>query len=135
LIAGTSTDSVIAAGLATGMTVDEIHVEYRSLGAKVFQKTWMRSQYINAKYYSQPLSDELKRMFGAEVTMSDEILQTGLLVLTKRLNSASAWPISTNPKRRYFATRENSNTIGNGEYPIWNVVRASSAAPAYFQSE
>lgn len=113
--------------------MDEILFEYRTLGAKVFQKTWMRSQYINAKYDSQPLSDELKRMFGSEVAMSDEILQTGLLVVTKRLNSGSAWPLSNNPKGRYFATRENSSTIGNGEYLIWNVVRASSAALPIFR--
>lgn len=135
LIAGTSTGSVIAAGLATGMTVDEIMLEYSRLGKKVFQKTWLRDGYLRAGYDSQPLADELQRMFGIETTMADDMLQTGLLVVTKRLDSGSTWPISNNPKGRYFKTNENRGIVGNGEYPVWNVVRASSAAPTFFQSE
>src|SRR5262245_41196962 len=38
LIGGTSTGSIIAAGLALGMSVDEIHKHYFDLGENVFQR-------------------------------------------------------------------------------------------------
>ena len=37
LIGGTSTGSIIAAGLACGMTVDALQALYRNIGASVFQ--------------------------------------------------------------------------------------------------
>jgi uncharacterized protein len=54
--------------------------------------------------------------------------------MTKRLDTGSPWPISNNPHGKYFASRP-GGTIGNGEYPLWQVVRASTAAPAYFDPE
>jgi hypothetical protein len=53
--------------------------------------------------------------------------------MTKRLDTGSPWPIS-NPRGKYFASRQ-GGTIGNGEYPLYQVVRASTAAPAYFDPE
>src|SRR5437870_4722086 len=37
LIGGTSTGSIIAAGLACGMTVDALRTRYKNIGASVFQ--------------------------------------------------------------------------------------------------
>jgi hypothetical protein len=54
--------------------------------------------------------------------------------MTKRLDTGSPWPISNNPRGKYFASRP-GGIIGNGDYPLWKVVRASTAAPAYFDPE
>lgn len=62
-------------------------------------------------------------------------LQTGLLIVTKRLDTSSPWPISNNPEGRYFAGRPGRDTIPNKDYPLWKVVRASTAAPRYFVGE
>ena len=43
--------------------------------------------------------------------------------------------MTNNPSARYFKLRPNSTTIPNGEYPLWKVVRASTAAPYFFAPE
>jgi len=134
LIAGTSTGSIIAAALVKGWTVEQLRKQYMSLGASVFEKSFFRQGLFRAKYDEGKLIEELKRVYGADTTLGSIALHTGLLVLTKRLDTGSPWPISNNPRGRYFASRE-GGTIGNGEYPLWRVVRASTAAPAYFDPE
>src|SRR5258705_3853908 len=135
LIAGTSTGAIIAAALAQGMTVMEITEKYLDLGQKVFRKSWLRQGLIRALYDQSALIRELKKVYGAQTTLGDASLQTGLLVVTKRLNTGSPWPISNNPQSKYFSVRENSNTIANSAYPLWQVVRASTAAPRFFDPE
>ena len=54
--------------------------------------------------------------------------------MTKRIDTGSPWPLSNNPRGQYFAARPNG-VIGDGDYPLWQVVRASTAAPAYFDSQ
>jgi len=56
-------------------------------------------------------------------------------LVTKRLDSGSAWPISNNPRGRYYNARPGSKAIANSSYPLWQVVRASTAAPSYFEPE
>ena len=135
LIAGTSTGSIIAAALARGMAVADIIKKYNDLGQRVFQKSWLRQGYVRAFYDETELIKELKDVYGADTTMGDPSLQTGLLVITKRLDSGSAWPISNNPRGRYFGVRPNQSVVPNSEYPLWQVVRASTAAPRYFDPE
>jgi len=135
LIAGTSTGSIIAAALARGMAVADIIKKYNDLGQRVFQKSWLRQGYVRAFYDEAELIKELKDVYGADTTMGDPSLQTGLLVITKRLDSGSAWPISNNPRGRYFGVRPNQSVVPNSEYPLWQVVRASTAAPRYFDPE
>ncbi|MFT5573088.1 MAG: hypothetical protein ACI9FR_002021 [Cryomorphaceae bacterium] len=135
LITGTSTGSIIAAALSLGMTVDEIIDQYNRLGNKVFKKTWLRHGILRASYSSEPLIQELKAIFGENTALRDEKLQTGFLAVTKRIDSGSPWPLGNNPKGKYFNQKKGSSTIGNGDYPLWQVVRASTAAPTYFEGE
>jgi predicted acylesterase/phospholipase RssA len=134
LIAGTSTGAIIAATLALRWSVEEIRKKYMSLGERVFEKSVFRQGFFRAKYDEEKLIDELKKVYGAGTTLGGPELRTGVLIMAKRLDTGSPWPISNNPRGKYFSTRS-GGTIGNGEYPLWQVVRASTAAPAYFDPE
>jgi uncharacterized protein len=134
LIAGTSTGAIIAAALATGWTVEQIRGKYMDLGKSVFEKSFLRHGLFRAKYDEKKLIEELKDVYGASTTLGAPELQTGLLVITKRLDTGSPWPISNNPRGNYYASHPDG-TIGNSEYPLWQVVRSSTAAPAYFDPE
>ena len=112
LIAGTSTGSIIAAALAKGWTVEQIRQKYMALGESVFEKSFLRQGLFRAKYDEAKLIDELKSVYGANTTLGSPELQTGLLVITKRLDTGSPWPVSNNPRGKYFADRQ-GGTIGN----------------------
>jgi predicted acylesterase/phospholipase RssA len=135
LIAGTSTGAIIAGALARGMAVDEIAKKYMALGQSVFERGILDFGILRAKYDEAKLIDELKSVYGANTTIGDASLQTGLLVVTKRLDTGSPWPISNNPRGRYYSSRPGSKAIANSAYPLWQVVRASTAAPSYFDPE
>ena len=134
LIAGTSTGAIIAATLSLGKSVEEIRAMYMSLGKKVFQKGLLREGLFRAKYDKARLIDELKGVYGADTKLGSSALQTGFMAVTKRLDTGSWWPISNNPRGKYFDVRS-GGVIGNCDYPLWQVVRASTAAPAYFDPE
>ena len=135
LIAGTSTGAIIAAALAMGMTVDEVIGHYQALGRDVFEKNWLRRGVVNARYDGRRLIVHLKRVFGKDRTLGDTSLQTGLLIVTKRLDTGSLWPIGNNPKGSFFRASLTDRWISNADYPLWQVVRASTAAPSYFDPE
>lgn len=134
LIAGTSTGAIIAAALSLGMSVDEVHGHYMSLGNLVFKRSLFRWGALRAKFDSDKVRKALIGVFG-ERTLADQDFLTGLLVMTKRLDTGSAWPITNNPNARYFKSGTQSSTIPNGAYPLWLVVRASTAAPYFFDPE
>lgn len=133
LIAGTSTGSIIAAMLAMGQSVEDIRVKYMKLGEGVFKTSWFRQGVFRAKYSEAKLIDELKAEFGAETTLGSEKLTTGFLVVTKRVDTGSTWPMINNPRGKYYAG--DASVLGNGDYPLWKVVRASTAAPTFFDPE
>ncbi len=135
LIAGTSTGAIIAAALATGMTVSEVTKYYLTMGEKVFNPNWFRRGIIRARYDDKKLRRLLKDVLGADKTLGDPSLKTGLLLMTKRMDTGSPWPLGNNPRGRYFAGSAEKNRVGNADYPLWQVVRASTAAPAFFDPE
>ncbi|MEJ8853016.1 patatin-like phospholipase family protein [Variovorax robiniae] len=133
LIAGTSTGAIIAAGLSLGMTVDEIEKHYLDLGATIFKRSFWRIGYVSDKYDAKAVATALQKVFGTR-TLNCTDFRTGLLVVAKRLDTGSTWVLTNNPKARYFKP-DRATTIPNGEYPLWQVVRASTAAPTYFAPE
>jgi uncharacterized protein len=137
LMAGTSTGSIIAAALSLGMTVDEVHAHYMKLGNKVFKRSllrWGPMQAVRAKFDDDDVAEALRGVLGDRRLDSPDF-KTGLLVMSKRLDTGSPWPITNNPQARYFHGGTNKSTIPNREYPLWQVVRASTAAPTFFDPE
>ena len=130
-IAGTSTGAIIAAGLARGMSVDELIDFYKKTGTAMFQKTKYLER-LNSLYRDGPLQQQLKQVFGEATDLKPGNLKTLLLVVTRNVTTDSPWPISSNPEARYnVLTRSDCNLC----IPLWKLVRASTAAPIYFPPE
>ena len=62
-ISGTSTGGIIAAGLAIGMSVEEILEFYEQSGAQMFETAKLRHR-LRYRYQSEPLAKMLKSVFG-----------------------------------------------------------------------
>jgi predicted acylesterase/phospholipase RssA len=134
LIGGTSTGSIIAAGLSLGMSVDEIREHYFRLGRDVFKPGLLSLGVLAPRYDAVKVAAALEGVFG-DRTLGSSDFKTALMVMSKRLDTGSPWPLTNNPKAKYFNPREGSTTVANREYPLWSVVRASTAAPTYFDPE
>jgi hypothetical protein len=138
LIAGTSTGSILAALLAQGQSVAEITTLYLQLADQVFSRRWWdpRTGILRPRYNPHSLATFLRHKLGPDCRIGDqELLKTGLLVMCKRMDSGSPWPISNNPRGRFFHPRPGQATIANRDYTLWQVVRASTAAPTFFRPE
>ena len=138
LIAGTSTGSIIATLLAQAWSTSDIISLYKELADKIFCKRWWdpRSGLLRPRYDRNILAQFLQDKIGRNVCLGDQdTLMTGLLIVCKRIDSGSPWPISNNPNGRYFHARPGSKTIPNKDYKLWQVVRASTAAPTFFKPE
>jgi patatin-like phospholipase/acyl hydrolase len=130
-IAGTSTGAIIAAGLARGLSVDQLIDFYRKSGKEMFQSNNLLGRLQNL-YVSGPLLSQLRATFGEETTLEPEFLKCLLLVVTRNATTDSPWPISSNPDAKYNdAARPDCNL----RLPLWQIVRASTAAPVYFPPE
>lgn len=135
LIGGTSTGSIIAAGLALGWPVDKLETLYHQLAEQVFRKSIWRHGILQAKFPRTPLMNALKAQFG-DRTLGSEDLQTGLMIMTKRLDTGSPWPLMNNPRGRYFnPVEKKGKSIPNKDFLLREVVRSSTAAPHYFNPE
>jgi uncharacterized protein len=128
-IGGTSTGAIIAAGLATGMSVGDIKRLYRELGEKMFHKPFVVKR-LWAKYKSEPLAEELKRIFGERTRFGDQSLRCLLMVVLRNASTDSPWPLSNNPAAMFNVSHDS-----NLELPLWQLVRASTAAPTYFSPQ
>lgn len=126
LIGGTSTGAIIAAGLAIGMSAKAIKAKYLELGHAIFGRKNSIVAYLKSgqKYDPLPLDKILKNIFG-HITLGDESsIRSGLCIVTKRADTHSTWPFINHPRGKYYEANKN--------IPLWQILRASVAAPTYF---
>jgi predicted acylesterase/phospholipase RssA len=130
-IAGTSTGAIIATGLSIGMSVADILRFYEEAGAQMFVKAklWER---LRCKFEDEPLALKLKEVFGANTKFGSDRLQTLLLLVMRNATTDSPWPLSNNPYAKY---NDPARPDDNSKLPLWQLVRASTAAPTYFPPE
>jgi uncharacterized protein len=125
LIGGTSTGSIIAAGLALGMSVADISALYKTVIPKVFKRFWFQGAgFLRAMFPSGPLTQALKGEFGAR-TLASPDLQCGLAIHCKRIDTGSAWILVNHPGWVYYPS--------NSVFRLRDIVQASAAAPHYFK--
>ena len=136
-IGGTSTGAIVAACLSWGIPASEILDLYLELGSEMFRKrpVW---QWHRAKFHPEGLTEMLKKTFsedgdGRELALlGTKRLRTHFMAVTRNATTGSPWPLTNNPGAKF----NQAGTPGNNLLlPLWQVVRASTAAPSYYPAE
>jgi len=131
-IGGTSTGAIIAAGLSRGISVNELLQFYEQKGEAMFDKAFLLKR-VKYFYNEGPLLKELQNTFGTgDIDIQSGDFKTLLLIVTMNRSTDSPWPISNNPDAKYNAQ---DRPDCNLRIPLYQLVRASTAAPAYFKPE
>ncbi|MCB1859037.1 MAG: patatin-like phospholipase family protein [Gammaproteobacteria bacterium] len=130
-ISGTSTGAIIAACLSLGWSVERISRFYSESGEKMFDKASLLKRF-KYQYEDTELRKTLQQEFGARTTLGSPKLRTLLMMVMRNVTTDSPWPVSNNPAAKYNqAARGDCNL----NLPLWQLVRASTAAPVYFPPE
>jgi uncharacterized protein len=130
-VAGTSTGAIIATFLSLGWRVERILDFYVQAGPAMFDKAGLLRRF-RYKFEDERLAALLQAQMGGETRLGSDTLRTLLLLVLRNATTDSPWPVSNNPHARYNdPARPDSNLL----LPLWQLVRASTAAPTYFPPE
>lgn len=123
LAAGTSTGSIISAGIGAGMSATRMHELYCRLGGTVFKKTWRYYLWplVRYRYPNHALIQALQDNLG-EMTMGDfwrsepriDVVITVRDLMENRTRFVKPW------KEEYQ------------DWKVWFAVLASCSVPTYF---
>ena len=138
LVGGTSTGSLIAGAIALGFNTSDIKAFYLDRASHVFKRPFWRIPGLQAKFDARALQQEIDSIVKKR-TLDSEDLITGLSVVSKRMDTGSPWIITNNPRSPYWETKpptkDDPGHIGNRYYKLATLVRASTAAPHFFDPE
>jgi patatin-like phospholipase/acyl hydrolase len=132
LIGGTSTGAIIATALAHGYRVSEIRTFYEQLAPKIFKKSFFRLKGRQSKFDSRRLMQKLTRVIGAR-TLDSLDIGMGLCIVLKLMDTGSAWIAMNNPRSVFWDTPSEESFTDNRHLPLAPIVRASTAAPGFFE--
>jgi uncharacterized protein len=123
LAAGTSTGSILSAGIGAGLTAAKMHELYLALGATIFKKSWRTYFWplTRYRYPHQPLQVALQKAIG-DKKMGDfwktdpptDVVITTFDMITNKTCFIKPW------KPDYQ------------DWPVIRAVLASSSVPTYF---
>jgi patatin-like phospholipase/acyl hydrolase len=137
LIAGTSTGAIIGAMLSWGLSVGQIERHYLGESGEMFTKSAWQERW-KTKYTAENITAFFRRLFSEDgdgrepALLGTSRLRTLVLLIMRNATTGSAWPVSNNPAAVYNdRAREDCNL----NVPLWQLVRASTAAPTYFPPE
>jgi uncharacterized protein len=155
-VCGTSTGAIVATLVSLGYSAGAIRGFYLN-GAKtmfepanVFQRIARRSHGTGATlagaigvmlsptiFTQRALEAQIKEIFGADTALGTDQLRTLLMIVTRNASTDSPWPLSNNPRARYNlrADADGTSQATNLDLPLWQLVRASTAAPVFFPPE
>ena len=145
-VCGTSTGAVIATCIAAGMSMDMLRDFYVGSGEQMFDKASVFKR-LHYSYNDEPLAAKLRVEFNRALgypdgappaTLGDPHLRTLLMMVMRNHTTDSPWPVSNNPRAKYNQRVKEDGTRRldcNLDLPLWQLVRASTAAPVYFPPE
>lgn len=130
-VGGTSTGAIIATLIACGKSVGEIRTFYEAQGPAMFEKAFLLKR-LRYAYEAEPLAIELRRVLGENTTLGSDQLHCLLLLVMRNATTDSPWPLSNNPAAKYNNPKRDDSNL---RLPLWQLVRASAAAPVFFPPE
>jgi len=123
LAAGTSTGSIISAGIAAGISARQMHQLYSQLGDEAFKKSWRYTLWPLTRYrYPYEPLEELFKQYVGDMTVGDfwtsdpptDVVITTFDLQENRTRFIKPW------KEAYK------------NWPVIKAVLASSSVPTYF---
>jgi predicted acylesterase/phospholipase RssA len=123
LAAGTSTGSIISAGIAAGLTAAQMHQLYVNLGATIFKKSWRTFFWplTRFRYPHEPLINALREYIGTKkmgdfwmANPSTDVVITTFDLLAGKTCFIKPW------KKEYM------------DWPVIWAVLASCSVPSFF---
>lgn len=130
-IGGTSTGAILATGLSLGLSTAELTKFYLEAGPLMFKKEELLDR-LWSKFKSDPLEGKLKDILGKNTELGSSKLKTLLLLVMRNVTTDSPWPVTNNPNAMYNAANRDDCNL---KLPLWQLVRASTAAPTFFPPE
>jgi len=130
-VGGTSTGAILATCVASGMPVARIREFYQEQGAAMFQQASLLKR-LWFSYEREPLAAKLREVLGADTKLGAPDLRCLLMLVLRNASTDSPWPLSNNPRARYNDRRRPDCNL---DLPLWQLVRASAAAPTFFPPE
>jgi patatin-like phospholipase/acyl hydrolase len=144
-ICGTSTGGIIAACLSSGMSVSQVRDFYVNNGSSMFERARWYMQ-LHQKYEAEPLALLLQQVLTCQlngqgsiynendppVELGDPRMRGLLMLILRNHNTDSPWPVCNNPLAKY---NQQDRKDCNLRLPLWQLVRASTAAPTFFPPE
>jgi uncharacterized protein len=147
LIGGTSTGSILAAGLCIGLKVDDLKKLYLSMCPRIFLDRKVAGVQ-KPRFDAAALADELDRVLreengvalpmplknpprngkplpserpkGKPITLGSDALQTGFAVFAKRIDTGGAWALTNNSNWIYYdqaAAKRQNHPQGKDFFP------------------
>jgi len=129
-VGGTSCGAIVAALIAMGKPMDDIRTFFISSCPDMFLKARLWERW-HSKFRNDALSARLRALFG-DAKLGSDRLQTLLMLVLSNASTNSPWPVCNNPAAKY---NDRHLPECNLELPLWQLVRASTAAPTYFPPE
>jgi len=134
LAGGCSTGALLAALFALGYSASESQTIFSSMAPKVFQRSRSRIPGIQSKFKGNELKKVLNEICGDKKLESPDLL-TGFMLAMKRMDTGSPWILSNNPNNPYWDDPPDGSYLGNRHYLLSDIIRASTAAPHFFEPE
>ena len=82
--------------------------------------------------FTARLREVLRDAQGNELTLGSDALRTLVLLVMRNETTNSPWPLSNNPYAKY---NDRALRDCNLRLPLWQLIRASTAAPTFFPPE
>jgi uncharacterized protein len=122
-VSGTSTGAIIAGGIASGLSAEQMLELYQSLGPKVFHFDLLGfvTNLGGFRYRSTPLAALLQTYYG-NITLNE--LPIDILIPATRVSDGKPW---------YYVKDNPCNAGTTGKTKLVDCVTASAAAPTYFE--
>lgn len=130
-VAGTSSGAFVAACISQGMSVDQLRRAFMGSVHTMFDRAQLLKRF-HYKYQAEPYAVTLRDIFGRDNTLASDRLRTLILIVLRNETADSPWFVTNNPFAKYNSRDRLWSEL---QLHLWQVIRASSAAPVYFPPE